>query len=126
MKATKSTILLTLVLNVVLIISSQGQGESRKTGDTATFDLPGGATIDMVWIEPGAFMRGSPVGDTLGSYDDEGPSGRRQGTHSTLPGIMTIGAFGWEAGTEDLLGVHGRGDSVQVVTAHQDAVHGLG
>ena len=24
-----------------------------------TFDLPGGATIEMVWIEPGTFMMGT-------------------------------------------------------------------
>jgi formylglycine-generating enzyme required for sulfatase activity len=32
---------------------------SRQTGDTATFDLPGGATIEMVWIEPGTFIMGT-------------------------------------------------------------------
>ena len=53
-------VLLTLVFSMVLtvLIQGQGQGETRETGDIATFDLPGGATIEMVWIEPGTFLMG--------------------------------------------------------------------
>jgi formylglycine-generating enzyme required for sulfatase activity len=35
-------------------------------------DLPGGATMEMVWIEPGTFMMGSPAGE-VGRSPDEGP-----------------------------------------------------
>ena len=58
----KHKILLTLVFSVVLVVLMQGQGQGepseRKTGDVVTFDLPGGATIEMVWIKPGTFMMG--------------------------------------------------------------------
>ena len=37
-----------------------------------TVDLPGGATIDFVWIEPGAFTMGSPDAE-LGRGSYEGP-----------------------------------------------------
>jgi formylglycine-generating enzyme required for sulfatase activity len=33
--------------------------DERQTGDVATFTLPGGATLEMVWVEPGTFMMGS-------------------------------------------------------------------
>jgi formylglycine-generating enzyme required for sulfatase activity len=68
----KPKILLTLVLNMVLIVLIQGEVRSRNTGDVATFDLAGDATIEMVWIEPGTFMMGSPPSEP-GRYPDEGP-----------------------------------------------------
>ena len=55
--------LLMLVFSVVLIVSirEKGQGEpsNPQTGDTHTFTLPGGATMEMVWIPPGTFMMGT-------------------------------------------------------------------
>ena len=41
-------------------------------GETITVDLPGGATMDFVWIEPGTFMMGSPESEE-GREDNEGP-----------------------------------------------------
>ena len=43
-----------------------------SSGEDPTFSLPGGATMEMVWIEPGTFMMGSPE-DEPGRYDREGP-----------------------------------------------------
>ena len=36
--------------------------ESAKTGDTKTITLPGGATMDMIYVAPGTFMMGSENG----------------------------------------------------------------
>ncbi len=36
------------------------QPPSQQVGQTRTFSLPGGASIEMVWIEPGTFLMGSP------------------------------------------------------------------
>ena len=49
-------ILLTLVM-VGLIVS----GARANPEKTAT--LPGGATMEMVWVPPGTFMMGSPDSD---------------------------------------------------------------
>ncbi len=58
-----SLMLVLVCIVLMLVVSSEGQGQSkpseRKTGDTATFDLPGSATIEMVWIEPGTFTMGT-------------------------------------------------------------------
>lgn len=35
-----------------------------------TLALPNGATMDMVWIEAGSFMMGSPAGDALANKDE--------------------------------------------------------
>ena len=37
-----------------------------------TVELPGGATMDFVWIEPGTFAMGSPSSEP-GRFDREGP-----------------------------------------------------
>jgi len=44
----------------------------QPSGEIITVDLPGGATMDMVWIEPGTFTMGSPPSEP-GRYPDEGP-----------------------------------------------------
>lgn len=91
---------LALVSSILLTVSMQGQGQEipseRKMGDVATFDLPGGALIDMVWIEPGVFMRGSP-GDTLGSYDDEGPQHQVTISHGLWLGKYELTQEQWES-----------------------------
>ena len=46
--------------------------ERTQEGETTTMFLPGGAEIEMVWIEPGTFMMGSPE-DEPGRDSDEGP-----------------------------------------------------
>ncbi|MBQ1428188.1 MAG: SUMF1/EgtB/PvdO family nonheme iron enzyme, partial [Kiritimatiellae bacterium] len=49
--------------------SAQGAA-GRKTGDVKTITLPGGATMEMVWCEPGTFKMGSPPTET-GRFEDE-------------------------------------------------------
>lgn len=43
---------------------------SRRTGDTKTIILPGGAKMEMIWCAPGAFLMGSPKTED-GRFDDE-------------------------------------------------------
>jgi len=43
-------------------------GKKPSLGDEMTVTLPGGATIDFVWIEPGAFMMGSPESDDVAHF----------------------------------------------------------
>ena len=49
-----------------------GQVGQAGGGSTNSFTLPGGASLEMVWIEPGTFQMGSPSSE-LGRFDDEGP-----------------------------------------------------
>ena len=44
--------------------------EGPKRGDTKTINLPGGATMEMIWCEPGEFMMGSDP-DEEGRFSDE-------------------------------------------------------
>ena len=52
--------------------SGRGKVSKRKGGDEITMTLPGGAEIEMVWIEPGTFRMGSPDSDDM-AKDDEKP-----------------------------------------------------
>ena len=45
------------------------EGE-RKSGETKTITLPGGATMEMIWCAPGKFEMGSPA-DEPGRFDNE-------------------------------------------------------
>ena len=42
----------------------------RKSGETKTITLPGGATMEMVWCAPGEFEMGSPASEH-GRFNDE-------------------------------------------------------
>ena len=45
-------------------------GVGTKTGETKTITLPGGATMEMIYVAPGSFMMGSPSSED-GRNDDE-------------------------------------------------------
>ena len=47
-------------------------GAARKTGDVTTIVLPGGASMEMIWYEPGSFSMGSPITEA-GRFEDETP-----------------------------------------------------
>jgi len=51
------------VLAIWMAVAYVEVAVSASTEDIATFDLPGGAAIEMVWIEPGTFVMGSPIGE---------------------------------------------------------------
>jgi formylglycine-generating enzyme required for sulfatase activity/predicted Ser/Thr protein kinase len=50
--------------------SDIGELTWRTKGEGAVLTLPGGVTVEMVWIPPGTFMMGSPPGEE-GRADDE-------------------------------------------------------
>ena len=45
-------------------------GNARKSGDTKTITLPGGAKMEMIWCAPGKFSMGSPITEP-GRFEDE-------------------------------------------------------
>ena len=51
-------------------VSGLSSGNTRKSGETKTITLPGGAEMEMVWCAPGKFEMGSPIGET-GRFDNE-------------------------------------------------------
>jgi len=52
--------------------SGNGTGTEPSQEEAITVDLPGGARMEMVWIEPGTFVMGSPSTEP-GRYFNEGP-----------------------------------------------------
>jgi formylglycine-generating enzyme required for sulfatase activity len=56
-----------LALAVLAVASLGGCGNKEKT-----VKLPGGAEMELVWIEPGTFTMGSPESES-GRFKDEGP-----------------------------------------------------
>jgi len=71
-------------------------GTTVMPDTTATFDLPGGATIEMVWIESGIFMMGSPATEPYRD-DDEGPQHEVTITKGFWLGKYEITQGQWEA-----------------------------
>ena len=57
------------ILMIALLLTWVSAGNAN---DETTVELPGGATMDFVWIEPGTFMMGSPESEPW-RYDGEGP-----------------------------------------------------
>ena len=57
------------ILMIALLLTWVSAGNAN---DETTVELPGGATMDFVWIEPGTFMMGSPESEPW-HYDGEGP-----------------------------------------------------
>jgi len=63
--------LFVFVLVALSAIASSGDDSSvRKTGETRTIVLPGGAEMEMIWCGPGSFMMGSDESEK-GRFDDE-------------------------------------------------------
>ena len=44
-------------------VAASGRSGERKSGETRTIVLPGGAKMEMIWCAPGKFKMGSPVGE---------------------------------------------------------------
>ena len=61
-----------------------------------TFVLPGDAEIEMVWIEPGTFMMGSPPSEP-GRYDNEGPQHEVTITRGFYLGKYELTQGQWES-----------------------------
>jgi formylglycine-generating enzyme required for sulfatase activity len=57
-------------------VIEQVEGEttvrSEDGGQTIAVELPGGVMLEMVWIEPGTFVMGSPESES-GRHFSEGP-----------------------------------------------------
>jgi len=64
--------------------------------ETITVDLPGGATMEFVWIEPGTFMMGSPASEE-GREEDEGPQHEVTISQGFYLGKYEITQGQWEA-----------------------------
>ena len=65
---TKTTTILLAALASALSFAGDGPEQSappkgRKSGETCTVTLPGGAKMEMVWCAPGKFKMGSPPGE---------------------------------------------------------------
>ena len=67
-----------------------------RAGVSQTFSLPGGASIDFVWIAPGVFQMGSP--DTeAGRWEDEGPVHEVEISRGFWLGKYEVTQGEWEA-----------------------------
>ncbi len=56
----------------ILLMVPANVSAGEDAAKEMTFELPGGATLEMVWIEPGTFVMGSPD-DEPGRESNEGP-----------------------------------------------------
>ena len=63
---------------------------------TVTCDLPGGVNIEMVWIEPGTFLMGSPEPEE-GRWSDEGPQQEVTISRGFYLGKYEVTQAQWEA-----------------------------
>ena len=64
--------------------------------ETITADLPGGATMALVWIEPGAFTMGSPFSEE-GRLESEGPQREVTIGQGFYLGKYEITQYQWES-----------------------------
>lgn len=74
----------------------QPRNELAKPMGTITVELPGGAKMEMVWIEPGTFVMGSPVSEN-GRDDNEGPQHKVTLTKGFFMGKYVITQGQWKA-----------------------------
>ena len=65
-------------------------------GEDFSISLPGGETMEMVWIEPGEFLMGSPV-EEQGRWSDEGPQTPVRITKGFWMGRYPVTQGQWEA-----------------------------
>ena len=78
-------------------VATQEKKPSTDQSDKIkTYQLPGGAELKMVWIEPGSFMMGSPESET-GRDNDEGPQHEVTISRGFLLGQYEITQSQWEA-----------------------------
>ena len=76
------------------VIADDGKGEG-VIGQTITVTLPGGATLEMIWIQPGTFQMGSPNSEP-GRFSDEGPQHEVTITRGFYLGTYEITQGQWE------------------------------
>ena len=92
------------------ILFAKRFGEGAPEEEIAV-TLPGGANLEMVWIQPGRFLMGSPDSE-LGRYDDEGPQhqvtitkgfylGKYEVTRAQWEGVMNTRPWAWAGTFED-------------------------
>ncbi len=92
----------------ILFAEQFGEGVPQED---VTVTLPGGAKLEMVWIEPGRFLMGSPDSEP-GRYDDEGPQhqvtitkgfylGKYEVTRAQWESVMNTRPWDWAGTFED-------------------------
>ena len=92
------------------ILFAEQFGEGAPEEDV-TVTLPGGAKLEMVWIQPGRFLMGSPDFES-GRNDDEGPQhqvtitkgfylGKYEVTRAQWESVMNTRPWAWAGTFED-------------------------
>ena len=81
---------------IIARIVEQASGTGIDARDEIAVELPGGATMDFVWIEPGMFVMGSPLSES-GRDDDEGPPHEVEITRGYYLGRNEISQGQWES-----------------------------
>ena len=76
----------------ILFAQQFGEGAPEKE---ITVTLPGGANLEMVWIQPGRFLMGSPASES-GRRDDEGPQHEVTITKGFYLGKYEVTQVQWE------------------------------
>ena len=96
----RKVVALGLTLTIVMALSGAHPGSvcgaSEERGKPVTVHLPGGATMEMVWIEPGTFVMGSPE-DEPGRYGHEGPQHEVTITQGFWLGKYELTQAQWES-----------------------------
>jgi formylglycine-generating enzyme required for sulfatase activity len=85
-----------IVDHLVTRPSVSSTSTTRKAGQTLTARLPGGASMEFVWIESGTFTMGSPVSEA-GRSEREGPQHRVTISRGFYLGKYEITQGQWEA-----------------------------
>ena len=63
-------LLITSALSAACLHAAESPKSVRRSGETRTIDLPGGAKMEMIWCAPGKFLMGSPESEE-GRFSDE-------------------------------------------------------